>query len=73
MSLTLNSTLGELMSNEEYAKILYRHLPALETDPQMKIAKRGKLSFLIKAAPASVGFTQEVCEQIIEECNALDL
>lgn len=71
MALTLESTLGDITGNEQYAEVLYKYLPNLRTDPKMKIAKRGKLSFLVKAAPAEVGFTQEIADKVIEECNAL--
>ena len=69
MALTIDSTLGELLANEEAKAILEKHVPGLATHPQLAMAK----GFALKAiAPMSQGMLpKEKLDAITEDLAKL--
>ncbi len=62
MTLTIDSTLGDLLADEKATAILEKHMPGISTNPQAAMGK----SFSLKAiAPMSGGkITQEMLDAV---------
>ena len=72
MSLSYDSTLGDLVSNPEYLVIFDKHIPGLSSNPMVKMGKKLAIKYLLKQPQAKgLGFTPEAVDAIIAECNAL--
>ncbi len=67
--LSINSTIGELVADENAKAILDEHLPGMSSDPQMQQAMGMSLR---QMAPYSQGWiTNEILKAIGEELNSL--
>jgi len=69
MTLTINSTIGDLLADEQAKAILNKHISGFSDNPQIGMAKGFNLQFI---APMSQGtITPDVIKAIEEDLSKL--
>jgi hypothetical protein len=70
MTLTLNTTLGELLDNPQAKSVLDQYLPGVSSNPMVGMAKGMSLNMILSMPQATqLGLTKEKVEEILAEIN----
>jgi hypothetical protein len=70
MTLTLNTTLGELLDNPQAKAVLDQYLPGVSSNPLVGMAKGMSLNMILSMPQAAqLGLTKEKAEEILAEIN----
>ncbi|PKM71618.1 MAG: hypothetical protein CVU91_13070 [Firmicutes bacterium HGW-Firmicutes-16] len=68
MAYTMDTTMGDILSNPEAVKVLDELMPGASTNPMMKMAKGFSLGKISKTPAAKVSVDQ--VQQLIDALNA---
>lgn len=68
MAYTMDTTMGDILSNPEAVKVLDELMPGASTNPMMKMAKGFSLGKIAKTPAAKVSVDQ--VQQLIDALNA---
>ena len=68
MAYTMDTTMGDILSNPEAVKVLDELMPGASTNPMMKMAKGFTLGKIAKTPAAKVSVDQ--VQQLIDALNA---
>ncbi|MEA4894899.1 MAG: hypothetical protein VB064_06515 [Oscillospiraceae bacterium] len=68
MAYTMDTTMGDILSNPEAVKVLDELMPGASTNPMMKMAKGFSLGKIAKTPAAKVSADQ--VQQLIDALNA---
>jgi hypothetical protein len=72
MNLTLDSTLGEILSNPQAKVILDKNIPGASTNPMLALATGMSLNMILSMPQAAqFGLTKEKAEAMLAEINKL--
>lgn len=70
MTLSLNTTLGELIDNPQAKAILDKHIPGASNNPMIGMARGMSLNLILSMPQAAqFGLTKEKAEAILAEIN----
>jgi hypothetical protein len=70
MTLTLNTTLGELLDNPQAKAVLDQYLPGVSSNPLVGMAKGMSLNMILSMPQAAqLGLTNEKAEEFLAEIN----
>lgn len=70
MAVTLDTTLGDLLSLPQAKTILEKHLPGISTHPMVALAKGMSLKTILSMPQAAqFGLTKEKVESVLAEIN----
>ena len=68
MAYTMDTTMGDILSNPEAVKVLDELMPGASTNPMMKMAKGFSLGKIAKTPAAKVSVDQ--VQQLVDALNA---
>jgi len=70
MTLTLDTTLGEILDNPQAKAALDKHLPGASSNPMAAMARGMSLNMILSTPQAAqFGLTKEKAEAILAEAN----
>lgn len=70
MTMSLDSTLGELIDNPQAKAILDKHIPGASNNPMIGMARGMSLNLILSMPQAAqFGLTKEKAEAILAEIN----
>lgn len=70
MTLTLDTTLGEILDNPQAKAALDKHLPGASSNPMVAMARGMSLKMILSTPQAAqFGLTKEKVEAILAEVN----
>jgi len=70
MTLTLDTTLGELLDDPQAKAVLDQYLPGISSNPLAQMAKGMSLRMVVSLPQAAqFGLTEEKAQEILDEVN----
>ena len=70
MTLTLDTTLGELLDDPQAKAVLDQYLPGISSNPLAQMAKGMSLRMVVSLPQAAqFGLTEEKAQEILDEIN----